>query len=59
MLLIEVRQCLEPRQRPFDHFRLDAIGDPEVAGSTEVAAGDQQQVELLGSLAESHVIRFQ
>ena len=47
MSLIEVRQCLEPRQRPFDHFRLDAIGDPEVAGSTEAAAGDQQQVEFL------------
>ena len=59
MSLIGVRQCLEPRQRPFDHFRLDAIGDPEVAGSTEAAAGDQQQVDFFGSLAERHVIRFQ
>ena len=59
LLAVGFRQRLEPGQRPFDHFRLDAIGDPEVAGSTEAAAGDQQQVEFFGSLAENHVIRFQ
>ena len=58
LLAVGFRQRLEPGQRPFNHLGLNAIGNPEVAGSAEAAAGDQQQVELLGPFTERHVVRL-
>ena len=53
------RQLLKERQRAFDRLLLDAVGRAEVSGATEIRAGDEQKVVLLGALAEGIIIFFQ
>ena len=52
-LPIGLGQGPELGQGAADHVRLHAVGQTEVAGSAEAGAGHQQQVELLGPLAEA------
>ena len=54
-----LRQLLKERQRTFDRLRFDAVGRAEVSGAAEVRAGDEQEVVLLGTLAEGIVVRLQ
>lgn len=56
ILSVGVSQSLEFRQGPLDHLGLDTVGDAHMPGAPKPEPGDQQQVELLGPLAESQII---
>ena len=53
------QELLQPGQALLDVVHGGGVGPADEVGGAEAGAGDQQQIELLGPLAEGQVVRLQ